>query len=79
MNSPAGMIDFSSVLHNIVLYSQLHYGHFVDLKSSFVFTFYNFVCLHEIHHKRKKLEIVTLSLICGNNSLYSLIWKNNVL
>ena len=54
-----GMIDFSPVLH-IVLYPLLQCGHFVDLKSYFVFICYNFFSFNQIHWKRGQLDDVIL-------------------
>ena len=54
------MIDFSPVLH-IVLYSHLHCGHFIDLKSYFVFICYNFISFNQIHWKRRQLDDVILA------------------
>ena len=54
------MIDFSPVLH-IVLYSHLHCGHFIDLKSYFVFICYNFVSFNQIHWKRIQLDNAILA------------------
>ena len=58
--SPKRIIDFSPVLH-IVLYFHLHCGHFIDLKSYFVLTCYNFVNFNQIHWKRRQLEDVILA------------------